>query len=114
MKKLFVIFATFFALFYSIASFAAVELTSADIKRINKDVASMSTFMNLSERDAQTISDLKKQLTLNNREAVAQFGRGTPEFKKARKKIMRAYQKELYQVITREQLREYRQSKAGK
>lgn len=114
MKKLLITLTALVSLFGSMCAFAAVEFTPADMKRINNEVTSMTEFMNLSDSEAQIIRDLKKELTLKNRTALAEYGRGTPEFKKARKKIMKAYQAELYQVVTREELREWQQARRKK
>ncbi|MGR5063497.1 hypothetical protein [Photobacterium sp. DNB22_13_2] len=95
------------------SSFAA-ELNDADIKRIKTEVSSMADFMGLNPVEVKTITELKKELTLNNREAVAKYGRGSSEFKQARKTAMKSYQGELYQIITKKELKEWRQAQAGK
>ncbi|MGF1735984.1 hypothetical protein [Photobacterium satsumensis] len=113
MKRLLI---TIFALlsFITTSSSFAAELTEADIKRIENEVGSMADFMKLSPAEEKTITELKKELTLSNRDAVALYGRGSSEFKQARKKAMKSYQGELYQIITKKELQEWRQAKAGK
>ena len=112
MKKLLVVIATLFTLMSSVSAFAA-ELNDADIKRIEKEVSSMAEFMKLSASEEKKITDLKKELTLENRAAVAEYGRGTKDYKKARRKAMKAYQGELFKIITKQEMKEWRQAKAG-
>ncbi|MGF1758201.1 hypothetical protein L4D76_09700 [Photobacterium sagamiensis] len=113
MKKLLITLTAVFGLLGSMSAFAAAELNAADIKRIDKEVTSMVEFLNLSDSEGQTIIELKKGLTLNNREAVSKFGRGSAEFKKARKQIMKAYQAKLYKIVTREELKGWQKAKRG-
>lgn len=110
-KKLLITLTALFGLLGSMSAFAAVELKPSDLKRINKEVTSMASYMSLSDSEAQIIRELKKNLTLKNRTAIAEHGRGTPEFKKARRKIMKSYQAELFQVVTKQEFREWQQTK---
>ena len=113
MKRFLLSIITIFSIISASSSFAA-ELNEKDIKRIENEVSSMKDFMDLSPAEAKTITELKKELTLSNREAVAKHGRGTSEFKQARKTAMKNYQGELFQIITKQELKEWRQAKAGK
>lgn len=112
MKRFLLSIITIFSIISASSSFAA-ELNEKDIKRIENEVSSMTDFMDLSPAEAKTITELKKELTISNREAVAKFGRGTSEFKQARKTAMKSYQGELFEIITKEELKEWRQAKAG-
>ena len=90
---------------------ASGELSPNDLRRITNEVQEMTTVLDLNESQANTIKEAKIEMQKANRKLVQEHGRGTAAFKEARKPYWQTYQKQLFTVISREDLRKFNQSR---
>ncbi|MGL6260926.1 hypothetical protein [Vibrio sp. WXL103] len=95
----------------SASAFAFDSLPNRDQNRIGTEVNDMQAVLNLTDSQAQKIRQAKADLTKSNNELIRDHGRGTAAYKEARKPVWAKYQKDIFAVITREELQRYNQSK---
>ncbi|WP_159064835.1 hypothetical protein [Thaumasiovibrio subtropicus] len=112
MKKAILTSATALLLMMSAGAHAFDELKPSDQRRLTNEVHEMQVILKLSDADADRIKQAKADMMKITQQLVAQHGRGTDEFKEARRPHWRNYQQELFSVITRDQLKEYNQKKS--
>jgi hypothetical protein len=111
MRKLFIAATAITSMFLSTSVLANVEIKPNDLKRITGEVHEMTVFLDLSEAESNAILDAKKNLASANYDLVDKYGARTAEYKEARKPVWRDYQKSLFAVISKEDLKRFNQSK---
>ncbi|MGR5143061.1 hypothetical protein ACQKPX_15400 [Photobacterium sp. DNB23_23_1] len=112
MKKMIVTCSTALLMLISSQALAYNELAPRDQKRISTEVHEMQVFLELSQDDADKIKQLKADMARTNAKLVQEHGRGTDGFKEARKPHFRAYQRNLQNIVSREDLRRFNASKS--
>ncbi|AMO58063.1 hypothetical protein GZ77_20275 [Endozoicomonas montiporae] len=81
-------------------------------ERLERETAEMTENLSLSAEQSEKMLEIKSVLFASNRDARNEHGAGSAEFNEARKQNMRAFQKDLQDTLTEDQLKKHRSSRS--
>ena len=111
MKKLVTVVATLAVSFAMNAT--AVDRIGFQVReRLERETEEMTENLSLSKKQSEKMLKIKSVLFASNRDARNEFGAGSAEFNEARKANMRAFQQELQDTLTEDQLKKHRASRS--
>ncbi|MET4695987.1 hypothetical protein [Endozoicomonas lisbonensis] len=112
MKKLVTGVAATLAVSFAMNAAAVDRIGFQARERLERETAEMTENLSLSTEQSEKMLEIKSVLFASNRDARDEFGAGSAEFNEARKTNMRAFQQELQDTLTEDQLKKHRASRS--